>query len=102
MTANLFTPYKLNDTLTLSNKILMAPLTRCMADDDLVPSQQVADYYARRAEAGLIISEANQCLKSCASEVLIATEDAQGNTSSPTAYCLPFSHLVQQSPRDQP
>ncbi|HBF45247.1 MAG TPA: alkene reductase, partial [Shewanella frigidimarina] len=42
---------KLNDTLTLSNKILMAPLTRCMADDDLVPTQAIADYYARRAEA---------------------------------------------------
>ncbi|WP_415229281.1 alkene reductase [Psychromonas sp.] len=58
MTSNLFTPYKFNDTLTLANKILMAPLTRCMADDDLVPTQAMADYYARRADAGLIISEA--------------------------------------------
>lgn len=55
---NLFQPYALNDTITLQNKILMAPLTRCMADENLVPTQQMADYYARRAESGLIISEA--------------------------------------------
>jgi N-ethylmaleimide reductase len=72
MTANLFTPYKLNDTLTLSNKILMAPLTRCMADDDLVPTQMIADYYARRAEAGLIISEAT-----------IIRPDGQGYPNTP-------------------
>ncbi|NRB23083.1 alkene reductase [Shewanella sp.] len=58
MTRNLFQTYALNDTLSLKNRILMAPLTRCMADDELVPTQAMADYYARRAEAGLIISEA--------------------------------------------
>jgi N-ethylmaleimide reductase len=58
MTDNLFQPYVLNNTLVLNNRILMAPLTRCMADDELVPTQAMADYYARRAEAGLIISEA--------------------------------------------
>ncbi|MFT5880727.1 MAG: N-ethylmaleimide reductase [Moritella sp.] len=58
MTDNLFQPYVLNNTLVLNNRILMAPLTRCMADDGLVPTLAMADYYARRAEAGLIISEA--------------------------------------------
>ena len=58
MTDNLFQPYVLNNTLVLNNRILMAPLTRCMAGDELVPTQAMADYYARRAEAGLIISEA--------------------------------------------
>jgi 2,4-dienoyl-CoA reductase-like NADH-dependent reductase (Old Yellow Enzyme family) len=58
MTDNLFQSFSLNDTIELSNRILMAPLTRCMADDDLVPTQAMADYYGRRAEAGLIISEA--------------------------------------------
>lgn len=58
MTDNLFQPFALNGTLTLNNRILMAPLTRCMADDDLVPTQAMADYYARRADTGLIISEA--------------------------------------------
>ncbi len=69
---NLFQPYKLNDTLTLDNRIVMAPLTRCMADDDLVPTQAMADYYGRRADAGLIISEA----------VLISA-DGQGYPNTP-------------------
>lgn len=50
--------YKLNKQITLSNKVLMAPLTRCFADKDLVPTKLIAEYYARRAEVGLIISEA--------------------------------------------
>ena len=36
----------------------MAPLTRCMSDDNLVPTQAMVEYYARRAKTGLIISEA--------------------------------------------
>lgn len=58
MTDNLFQPYRLNNTLTLNNRLLMAPLTRCMAAEGLVPTQAMADYYGRRAQAGLIISEA--------------------------------------------
>jgi len=58
MTDNLFQPFALNSTISLNNRILMAPLTRCMADDDLVPTPAMAEYYGRRAEAGLIISEA--------------------------------------------
>lgn len=72
MTANLFQSYALNDTITLNNRILMAPLTRCMADDDLVPTQAMAEYYARRAEAGLIISEA-----------VIIRPDGQGYPNTP-------------------
>ncbi|WP_028866281.1 alkene reductase [Psychromonas aquimarina] len=58
MTSNLFQSYALNNSIKLNNRILMAPLTRCMADENLVPTQATADYYGRRAEAGLIISEA--------------------------------------------
>ena len=58
MTAHLLQPIRLNETITLKNRIIMAPLTRCFADDDLVPTQQMADYYAKRADVGLIISEA--------------------------------------------
>ena len=54
----LFQPYRLNDTLTLANRFMMAPLTRCMAGPGLVPTEQMAAYYARRADIGLIISEA--------------------------------------------
>lgn len=31
MTDNLFQPFSLNDSITLDNRIVMAPLTRCMA-----------------------------------------------------------------------
>lgn len=68
----LFQPYTLNDTITLSNRIVMAPLTRCMADDDLVPTQAMVDYYARRADTGLIISEAT-----------IIRPDGQGYPNTP-------------------
>ncbi|MDI1294583.1 MAG: alkene reductase [bacterium] len=40
------------------NRILMAPLTRGRATQDHVPTPIMADYYAQRASAGLIISEA--------------------------------------------
>src|SRR4026208_132773 len=43
---------------TLANRIVMAPLTRSRADDEGVPGELQATYYAQRASAGLIISEA--------------------------------------------
>lgn len=42
----------------LSNRIVMAPLTRTRADDRRVPNPLMVEYYAQRATAGLIISEA--------------------------------------------
>lgn len=56
---NLFTPVTLG-LISLENRILMAPLTRMRASDDGVPSPLAAEYYAQRASAGLIISEATQ------------------------------------------
>ena len=47
MTNPLFTPLQLG-SLTLKNRILMAPLTRCRAEDDHVPGDLIADYYAQR------------------------------------------------------
>ena len=44
--------------LTLKNRIWMAPLTRGRATKEAVPTAIMADYYAQRADAGLIISEA--------------------------------------------
>ncbi len=43
---------------TLPNRVIMAPLTRCRADDGRVPNAMMAEYYSQRASAGLIISEA--------------------------------------------
>ena len=57
----LFTPLAVG-SLTLPNRIIMAPLTRCRADDDHVPSQIMAEYYAQRASAGLIIAEATMVI----------------------------------------
>lgn len=47
-------------SLTLPNRVFMAPLTRNRAHADGVPSELAATYYAQRASAGLIISEATQ------------------------------------------
>ncbi|MEZ7206860.1 alkene reductase [Pseudoalteromonas sp. DY56-GL79] len=68
----LFENVKLNNTISLNNRILMAPLTRCMADDDLVPTDDMVKYYAKRAKAGLIISEAT-----------IIRPDGQGYPNTP-------------------
>ncbi|MGF6244027.1 2,4-dienoyl-CoA reductase-like NADH-dependent reductase (Old Yellow Enzyme family) [Paraburkholderia sp. GAS38] len=53
----LFDPLQIGD-LTLKNRIIMAPLTRQRAGDIRVPNALMAKYYAERASAGLIISEA--------------------------------------------
>jgi N-ethylmaleimide reductase len=56
----LFSPLTIGD-LTLPNRVVMAPLTRNRAlPDGDVPHALNATYYAQRATAGLIISEASQ------------------------------------------
>ncbi|ATU94201.1 alkene reductase [Phyllobacterium zundukense] len=59
MTKTLFEPYTLG-SLTLSNRIIMAPLTRNRAGPGFVPGDLTAEYYGQRASAGLLISEATQ------------------------------------------
>jgi 2,4-dienoyl-CoA reductase-like NADH-dependent reductase (Old Yellow Enzyme family) len=54
----LFDPITVGD-LRLPNRVFMAPLTRCRAGGGgRVPNQLMAEYYAQRASAGLILSEA--------------------------------------------
>lgn len=55
----LFQPYDLG-LITLANHIVMAPLTRNRAGAGLVPGELAATYYAQRASAGLLITEATQ------------------------------------------
>ena len=55
--SGLFDPLELG-ALELPNRIVMAPLTRARAGRDAVPNELMAAYYAQRASAGLIISEA--------------------------------------------
>ncbi len=60
MTEALFSPITLGD-LTLPNRVVMAPLTRNRAlPDGDIPHALNAEYYAQRAGAGLIVSEATQ------------------------------------------
>ena len=58
MFENLFSSLKLGSTV-LKNKIVMAPLTRQAAFADGTPTDEMAAYYARRAQGGvgLIITE---------------------------------------------
>lgn len=53
----LFEPIQVG-SLSLPNRIIMAPLTRCRASAGRVPNALMAQYYAQRATAGLILSEA--------------------------------------------
>ncbi|MDO3384027.1 alkene reductase [Gilvimarinus algae] len=55
--ASLFDPLQMGE-LTLKNRVIMAPLTRCRASEGRVPNALMAEYYCQRASAGLIISEA--------------------------------------------
>ncbi|WP_310385042.1 alkene reductase [Roseateles sp.] len=52
----LFTPLQAG-ALTLPNRILMAPLTRARASAGHLPNAMMAEYYAQRASAGLIVTE---------------------------------------------
>jgi hypothetical protein len=57
--ATLHSPFRLGD-LALRNRLVMAPMTRSRATDGNVPNSLAATYYAQRASAGLIITEATQ------------------------------------------
>ena len=57
MESKLLAPVQLG-ALSLKNRVVMAPLTRCRADNpEAAPTALMARYYAQRAGAGLIISE---------------------------------------------
>jgi len=53
----LFEPLKVG-AFTLRNRVIMAPLTRARAGDVRIPNALMAEYYAQRAAAGMILSEA--------------------------------------------
>lgn len=55
--SKLFEPLRAG-AFTLRNRIIMAPLTRARAGDVRIPNALMAEYYAQRAEAGMILSEA--------------------------------------------
>ena len=69
--AELNTPLTLGE-LKLKNRVVMAPLTRSRATKDRVPTAMMAEYYAQRASAGLIIAEAT-----------VISEQANGYLNTP-------------------
>ena len=58
---NLFRPLQMG-ALTLPNRIFMAPLTRCRTENEHIPTPLMAEYYAQRASAGLLIAEATMAM----------------------------------------
>lgn len=59
---SLFSPVRIG-AIEAKNRIFMAPLTRCRATPGTdAPNALIAEYYAQRASAGLIVSEATQVL----------------------------------------
>lgn len=70
----LFQPFALHD-INLSNRIVLAPMTRSRAGTVRQPNRLMADYYAQRSSAGLLISEATTI-----------SEEANGWNETPGIY----------------
>ncbi|WP_300333756.1 alkene reductase [Accumulibacter sp.] len=58
---DLFTPLRVG-ALDTPNRIFMAPLTRCRAGGEHMANAMMAEYYAQRASAGLLIAEATMAI----------------------------------------
>ncbi|RUL79967.1 alkene reductase [Dyella choica] len=67
----LFLPVRLGD-YTLPNRLAMAPMTRSRAELDGTPGELTVEYYAQRADLGLIVTEGTQ-----------PSEDGQGYLATP-------------------
>lgn len=52
----LLSSFNLHD-LPLANRIVMAPMTRSRAGEEMLANAMMAEYYAQRASAGLIVTE---------------------------------------------
>jgi len=56
-TQALLQPFALGD-IPLGNRVVLAPMTRARAGIERMPNPLMAEYYAQRAGAGLLITEA--------------------------------------------
>ncbi|MDX2477060.1 MAG: alkene reductase, partial [Gammaproteobacteria bacterium] len=59
MSTDLFSPITIGD-MKLANRMVMAPMTRNRANENIAPHELNVTYYQQRATAGLIITEASQ------------------------------------------
>src|ERR1700704_3353894 len=69
-----FTPVRVG-RYTLTNRLVMAPMTRSRAKFDGTPGELAAEYYAQRAGVGLIVTEGTQ-----------PSDDGQGYLATPGIY----------------
>src|ERR1700681_3499552 len=69
-----FTPVRVG-RYTLSNRLVMAPMTRSRAKSDGTPGELAAEYYSQRASVGLIVTEGTQ-----------PSDDGQGYLATPGIY----------------
>jgi 2,4-dienoyl-CoA reductase-like NADH-dependent reductase (Old Yellow Enzyme family) len=74
MNSVLFQPFRLH-VLTLPNRIVLAPMTRGRAGAARLPNRLMAEYYAQRNSAGLLVTEATTI-----------SEEANGWNESPGIY----------------
>jgi len=70
----LFSPVRVG-RYTLSNRLVMAPMTRSRAEFDGTPNGLAATYYSQRASVGLIVTEGTQ-----------PSDDGQGYLTTPGIY----------------
>ena len=75
--APLFEPIELPGGLTLSNRAAMLAMTRVRAEVDGTPTRLMAEYYAQRASAGLIITEST-----------LVSETGRGFLTAPGMYTI--------------
>ena len=74
VTSILLQPFRLHD-LTLPNRIALAPMTRGRAGTARLPNQLMAEHYAQRSSAGLLVTEATTI-----------SEEANGWNETPGIY----------------
>jgi N-ethylmaleimide reductase len=74
LTSILLQPFRLHD-LTLPNRIALAPMTRGRAGAARLPNQLMAEHYAQRSSAGLLVTEATTI-----------SEEANGWNETPGIY----------------
>lgn len=70
----LLSSFALGD-LSLKNRVVLAPMTRSRAGEERIPNHLMAEYYAQRASAGLLITEAT-----------VVSEQAIGWLNTPGIY----------------
>src|SRR3990167_5916375 len=80
-----FTEYQLNSSINLKNKIVMAPMTRAKSNTSLIPTPAMTNYYAARAESGLIITEGT-----------VINSTARGHDAVPGIFTSEQVHAWQQ------